>query len=236
MEPFLIAFFAMSFALAAWIAWDVSTGQPEIMPVMKVAWVLITLYLGPIGAILYLTSCREPAPGTHEEWVAPLWKQAVGSTMHCVSGDALGIVAAAAVTSALGVAKIYDFAIEYVAAFLFGWLIFQLPAARMLGKRLIPTLKSTFTDEFVSLTAMVVGMFPIMYWLRGIGGGDAGPDTLQFWGAMSAAIAVGFVFTYPLNWLLVTSGRKHGMSSVSVMGKGGHKMPDHETMPAHDGD
>lgn len=207
--------------------------QPAIMPVMKVAWVLITLYLGPIGVILYLTSCREPRPGTHDEFVAPMWKQAVGSTMHCVAGDALGIVSAAAITSALGVPKIADFAIEYVAAFLFGWLVFQVAPARMEGQPLGQALRGAFFAEFVSLTAMVIGMFTITAWLRGSGPDAPGPDTLAFWGAMSAGIAVGFIWTYPVNWLLVSSGRKHGMGMPKVMGHGGHPA---EPAPAHGGE
>jgi hypothetical protein len=227
MEAFLIAFFATAFICAAWVAYDVRVNQPEIMPVMKVAWVLITLYSGPVGVILYLTSCREPSPGTHQQFVAPMWKQAVGSTMHCVAGDALGIVLAAAVTSALGVAGGVDLAIEYVFAFLLGWLIFQTFGEHMKGDPWGPAMRRSFFAEFVSLSAMVVGMFTTVAWLRGGTGPSApGPDTLEFWGAMSAGIAVGFVWTYPVNWLLVASGRKHGMASKSVMGTGGH-----DTMP-----
>jgi len=225
MEAFLIAYFAAAVAMASWVAYDVSTGQPEIMGMMKLAWVLITLYLGPIGIILYLTSCREPAPGTHQQWVAPMWKQTVGSTMHCVAGDAIGIVAAAAITSVAGVAAGLDYAIEYVAAFLFGWVLFQAAPALAMGQRLGPALRSAFVPELISLTGMVVGMFPMMHWLRGSGADAIGPGTIEFWGAMAAAIAVGFVFTYPWNWLMVASGRKHGMGSKSVMGQAGH---DHD--------
>jgi hypothetical protein len=229
LDAFLVAFFASAIACAAWVANDLRS-QPEIMPVMKVAWVLITLYSGPAGAILYLASCREPAPGTHQRFVSPMWKQAVGSSMHCVAGDALGIVTAAAVTSALGFAKGAEFATEYLVAFLFGWLIFQVAPARMQGRGLAEALRGAFVAEFVSLTAMVIGMFTITYWLRGAGPSAPGPDTLEFWGAMSAGIAVGFLWTYPVNWLLVASGRKHGMASRSVMGSGGH--PDPAAEPA----
>ncbi|MBW8060597.1 MAG: DUF4396 domain-containing protein [Solirubrobacterales bacterium] len=222
MDAFLVAFFASAIACAAWVAYDLRSHQPEIMPVMKVAWVLITLYSGPVGVTLYLVSCREPRPGTHQQFVAPIWKQAVGSTMHCVAGDALGIVTAAAITSALGFAAGVDFAIEYVAAFLFGWLIFQVAPARMQGQRLGAALRGAFVAELVSLTAMAIGMFATTYWLRGGGPSAPGPETLEFWGAMSVGIAVGFIWTYPVNWLLVTSGRKHGMGTMSVMGKGGH--------------
>jgi hypothetical protein len=51
--------------------------------------------VGPIGLLLYVLTDKEPASGTHEEFVRPLWKQGVGSTVHCVAGDATGIVAAA---------------------------------------------------------------------------------------------------------------------------------------------
>jgi hypothetical protein len=83
-------------------------------------------------------------------------------------------------------------------------------------------MRAAFVPELASLTAMAVGMFPMTHWLRGSGAGAAGPETLEFWGAMAAGIAVGLVFTYPWNWLLVSSGRKHGMGSKSVMGAGGY--------------
>ncbi len=39
------------------------------------------------------------APGTHEEFIAPLWKQSVGSIIHYFAGDATGIIVAATITS-----------------------------------------------------------------------------------------------------------------------------------------
>jgi hypothetical protein len=39
---------------------------------------------------------------------ARLWKQGIGSTVHCVAGDATGIVVAAAVISALSCAMRWD--------------------------------------------------------------------------------------------------------------------------------
>ena len=43
--------------------------------------VLVTLYMGPIGLLLYVMADKEPRPGGHEEFVKPLWKQGVGSTV-----------------------------------------------------------------------------------------------------------------------------------------------------------
>ncbi len=64
---------------------------------MKWGWVLVTLHTGPVGLIRYILSCKEPEPGTHEAFVKPLWKQGVG--FHCLTGDATGIIFAAAVTT-----------------------------------------------------------------------------------------------------------------------------------------
>src|SRR5437667_6003648 len=86
---------------AAYVAYDQFSGNPE-PAVMKWGFVLVTLYMGPIGLLLYVMADKEPRPGTHEEFVNPLWKQGVGSTVHCVAGDATGIILAAVVTAVVG--------------------------------------------------------------------------------------------------------------------------------------
>src|SRR5213593_4048044 len=64
-------------------------------------------------------------PGTHEQFTANLQKQGIGSTIHCIAGDATGIILAAAVTITLGLPMWIDLIVEYVAGFAFGLLIFQ---------------------------------------------------------------------------------------------------------------
>lgn len=218
---------------AIWLLVDLRR-QPAIMGMMKVAWVLITLYLGPIGVWLYITSCREPAPGTHDEFVAPMWKQATGSVMHCVAGDALGIVAAAVVTSRLGLGMTQDMGIEYIAGFLVGWLLFQtIPMARMNRTSFREEVKAGFWAELLSLTGMVAGMFPTMAFLMGKLGVMSGWNPV-FWLVMSISILVGSIVTYPINWWMVKKGMKHGMGSSHVLGHGGashreveHRHPEH---------
>lgn len=238
-DVFITAWLVISVLTAAGVTYDAFRNQPAIIPIMKVAWGLITLYMGPIGAILYLTSCREPSPGTHERYVAPQWKQTAGSTVHCVAGDAIGIGIVAAILSVFAVRWWWEFTLEYVAAFITGWLLFQAVAmGRMMGG-FRAALKGAFVAEALSLTAMVAGMFPTMFWLMGMShegdsGTRVGPDEVQFWGAMSAAIIVGFVVTYPVNWWLVASGRKHGMASSMSMGHGGHAPHPGHGMPRED--
>ena len=69
---------------------------------MKWGWLLITVYMGPIALPLYVLTNKELRPGEHEAFIRPLWKQGIGSTVHCIAGDATGIVAAAVITAALG--------------------------------------------------------------------------------------------------------------------------------------
>lgn len=120
----LLVWFGLVAVSVVYVAWDAYRNNPE-MTVMKWGWVLVTLFLGPISLALYVLSCKEPAPGTHEEFIKPLWKQALGSTIHCVAGDATGIVVAAAVTAALGLAMQVDLIVEYIAGFAFVLLVFQ---------------------------------------------------------------------------------------------------------------
>lgn len=105
--------------------WDNFVNKNPEETFMKWGWVLITFYMGPVALALYVMSDKEPQPGTHEQYIRPLWKQGVGSTVHCVAGDATGIVTAAAVTAALGLPMSTDLAVEYIAGFAFGLFIFQ---------------------------------------------------------------------------------------------------------------
>jgi hypothetical protein len=75
--------------------------------------VLTTLYLGPVGAAFYILADKELRPGEHERFVAPMWKQALGSTLHCVSGDAAGVIIAATVTGLLGLPMWFDLTAEW---------------------------------------------------------------------------------------------------------------------------
>lgn len=225
LDGVLFLWFMLTILGAAWTLYDLLTRQPEIMGVMKLAWVLITLFYGPLGVFLYFVSCREAVTGTHEQFVAPQWKQALGSAVHCVSGDALGIVLMAFVTALLNLPMVVDFPLEYLSGFMFGWLIFQAqPIMKFEGLPLPIALKQALLPEFISLSFHMTGMFPAMALLMMRVPGGMDPRTLAFWGVMSLSIAVGSIFTYIANWFLTQWGIKHGMGSVSAMGKGGHSL------------
>lgn len=218
----LVVWFLLAALSAAYVAWDLWRRTPE-MTVMKWGWLLVTLYTGPVGAAVYVLSCQEPTPGAHEAFIKPLWKQGLGSTIHCLAGDATGIIVAAAVTGALGLRMWQDLIGEYAFGFAFGLLIFQALFMRdMLGGSYTRALRLAFLPEWLSMNAVMAGMIPVMVVLMSRDMRAMEPTSLRFWGVMSLAALVGGALAYPLNVWLVAARLKHGMGTVRVLGEGGH--------------
>jgi FtsP/CotA-like multicopper oxidase with cupredoxin domain len=209
------AWLVLALLSAAYVAYDQFRHNPEAR-VMKWGFVLVTLYMGPIGLLLYVFADKEPAPGTHEAFVAPLWKQGVGSTVHCVAGDATGIILAAAITAVLGLPMWADLIVEYLTGFLFGLLIFQSLFMRaMMGGTYRENVRRSFLPELLSMNLMMTGMAPVMTTLMmGRDMRAMWPGEPLFWFVMSLGVTVGFFVAYPINVWLVAHGMKHGLMTV----------------------
>jgi FtsP/CotA-like multicopper oxidase with cupredoxin domain len=208
----VLVWLSLALASTAYVAWDQFRGNPE-PAVMKWGFVLTTLYMGPIGLLMYVLADKEPRPGTHEEFTAPLWKQGLGSTIHCVAGDATGIILAATVTALLGLPMKIDLVIEYIAGFTFGLLIFQsLFMKAMMGGSYLDNVRGTFLPELISMNAMMAGMAPVMSFLMmGRDMRAMWPGEPLYWGVMSLGVIVGFFVAYPANVWMVAKGLKHGL-------------------------
>ena len=211
-DYFLIVWFALAALSTAYVAYDQFRNNPE-PTVMRWGFILVTLYMGPLGLLLYVLADKEPRPGEHEQFTSPLWKQGVGSTIHCVAGDATGIILAAVVTAALGLPMRIDLIVEYVAGFAFGLFIFQsLFMKEMMGGTYWENVRKTFLPEFISMNAMMAGMAPVMSLLMMARDMRAmEPTELVFWGVMSLGVMVGFATAYPVNVWMVKRGLKHGL-------------------------
>jgi FtsP/CotA-like multicopper oxidase with cupredoxin domain len=209
----LYGWFALAALSTAYVAWDNFVRNNPEETVMKWAWFFITLYMGPVGLALYVLTDKEPSPGTHEEFTRPLWKQGVGSTVHCIAGDATGIIAAAAITALLGLPMRIDFAVEYAAGFLFGLFIFQsLFMKDMLGGSYVGAVRRTLVPEWLSMNTMAAGMFPVMALLMmGRDMRAMEPAEPLFWAVMSLGVIVGFATAYPVNVWMVARNMKHGL-------------------------
>ncbi|RWM78659.1 MAG: DUF4396 domain-containing protein [Mesorhizobium sp.] len=211
-DYFLAVWFVLAGLSTAYVAWDQFRNNPEPV-VMKWGFILVTLYMGPLGLLIYVLADKEPRPGEHEAFTKPLWKQGVGSTIHCVAGDATGIILAAAITAALGLPMWIDLIVEYVAGFAFGLFIFQsLFMKSMMGGTYWENVRKSFMPEFTSMNFMMAGMAPVMSFL--MMGSDMRamePAELLFWGVMSFGVIVGFTAAYPANVWMVARGLKHGL-------------------------
>ncbi len=218
----LTLWFAMAALSVLFVVQDLVTRTPA-MAVMKWGWALVVLYTGPVGLFVYLISCREPLPGTHRQYVAPLWKQAVGSTIHCVAGDATGVLVGALVALALRLPRALDLVLEYAMGFAFGLLIFQALFTKIMsGGSYAAAVRKTLLPEWISMNVLMGGMIPAMVILMSRDARAMEPTGLRFWGVMSASILVGSLVAYPVNVWLVARGLKHGMGTARVLGRGGH--------------
>ncbi len=210
----LIFWFVLTGLSLAYITYDLIKVTPEA-PVMKVGWWLVTLYSGPIGLFFYLLSCKEPMPGTHEAFIAPLWKQSLGSMVHCLAGDVTGIIIAAFIIAFFEISMGWEITIEYFAGFLFGLLIFQSLFMRgMMGGSYFKALKISFYPELVSMNMIMTGMIPTMVIWNLIEPSAKTPASIHFWGKMSLATIIAGITAYSMNRWLVRSGLKHGMTTV----------------------
>jgi hypothetical protein len=217
LEGVMLLWFLLAGISLLFVAIDIRT-TPE-SPVLKWGFVLLTAYMGVVGAFLYVLGCREPLPGLHERYVEARWRQTLGSTMHCVAGDGVGILAGAVLASVLGLAGPTEVIIEYVLGFAFGWMIFQALFMReMAGGSYSRSLAGTFIPELLSMNLLMAGMVPTMMGLRMLISFGADPLTPAFWFVMSIGLLVGFVVAYPMNWWLVANHLKHGMMTVRPAG------------------
>ncbi len=224
LDGILYVWFFFAALSVAYVAYDAYYNNPELK-VMRWGWILVTAYTGVVGAALYVLSCKPPKRSEHAEFVAPLWKQALGSSIHCMAGDATGIIVAATITAVLGFPMWADTISEYVIGFAFGVLIFQaLFMKKMLGGSYMNALKKSFMPEWLSMNMVMAGMIPVMVILMSSDMQAMDATNLRFWGVMSLATLVGLVGAYHINYWLVAAKLKEGMGTEAMLGKGGEKI------------
>lgn len=215
LDGVMLLWFALTVMSLLFVTVDIRA-TPE-SPVLKWGFVLLTAYTGPVGAFLYVLGCREPLPGLHKRYVAVPWRQVLGSTMHCVAGDGVGILAGAVIASVFDLSKVTDITLEYLLGFGFGWAIFQAFFMQdEAGGSYARALSNTVLPELLSMNWLMAGMVPTMIMAKSYVPASSDPSRPAFWFVMSLALLVGFVTAYPMNWWLVSNHMKHGMMTVRV--------------------
>ncbi|WP_444888269.1 DUF4396 domain-containing protein [Microbulbifer sp. JMSA008] len=210
----MLVWFIFAAISVVFVVWDSITNAPTSW-VQRMAWILVVVYTGVVGLILYLLTCRRPFPGGHDAFTRATWKQSVNSEMHCLAGDATGIVIAASIVPFFGLTNGWDATIEYIAGFICGLFIFQ--ALMMLGMyqgNYLKAVRKTFFAETVSMNMVMGGMIPTMVILASLWPESEDPTNATFWFRMSLASIVGGFIAYPINYWLVKNHLKHGCMTL----------------------
>lgn len=209
----MLVWFLLTGVSFLFVIWDsVSNGVTSW--VQRSAWILVTLYTGPVGLFFYLLACRRPFPGGHDQFTKATWKQGINSEMHCVAGDATGIIAAAILLHFFAFANGWDIFVEYAFGFVSGLLVFQALMMLPMFGSYAQAVRKTIFAETVSMNMVMTGMIPTMVILAALWTGSEDPMTPAFWFRMSLATVVGAVFAFPINWWLVANHLKHGCMTL----------------------
>lgn len=219
---FVIGWYTFGILAAIWVTWDVINVNTQVNQALKYGWPIIVIFFSVIGLLLYIITCRPPRikqkTGKEEEeyhhnYVSPKWKKVTGAVIHCVAGDGLGIMTAMVISRIINLKFWTEFWFEYAVGFLFGWLIFQYMSMKKMTDSKGNALWMAGRAEFFSMVTVMFGMGLIMRFVTPkICGLPPDPDTFTFWGYSVLGLFTGAIFTFPMNWWLVTIGWKHGMS------------------------
>ncbi|MEM1363001.1 MAG: DUF4396 domain-containing protein [Pseudomonadota bacterium] len=209
----MLVWFLLTGASVGFVVWD-SIANGVTSWVQRLAWSLVTVYTGPVGLFFYVITCRRPFPGGHDQFTRATWKQGVNSEMHCVAGDATGIIIAAILLHFLALSNGWDIVVEYVFGFVSGLFIFQALMMLSMFGSYFQAVRRTFFAETVSMNMVMTGMIPTMVLLAAAWPGSEDPLTPEFWFRMSLATIVGAVVAFPINRWLVAKHLKHGCMTL----------------------
>lgn len=177
----------------------------------KSAWLLVTLYTGPVALGAYVLSgrLRDQTPSTKV--------RSIGSTIHCLAGDATGIVFSAAITRALRLPMGIDAFFEYVAGFSVGLFVFQALFMRHAhGGSYAKGVRRSWFMEWVSMNAVMAGMVPIMMVLMTMDERAMDPASVCFWGVMSLGTIAGALLAFPINAWLESGAHKPSIAFATI--------------------
>ena len=191
--------------------------HPQQMGIMNIVWPVTGLYLPAAGLFFYCAIGRPRAAETRPRPKRPLWQSIFLSATHCGSGCVLGDVIGAPIVFGLGLTfwgepLFADYAVEFVLAYLFGIAFQFFPIRAMRGLPASKAIKDAVKADTLSLVAFEIGMFgwmAIAYYV--LPPPHPTPDAIVFWLMMQIGMMIGFLTTYPANWLLIRGGIKQGM-------------------------
>ncbi|HEU4450795.1 MAG TPA: DUF4396 domain-containing protein [Gaiellaceae bacterium] len=133
---------------------------------------------------------------------------AASATTHCLTGCAIGEVLGLVIGTALGWGTVATIALAVVLAFFFGYALTSIPLLRS-GLALATIVPIALAADTVSIAVMEIVDNAVILLVPGAM--EAGLDSGLFWGSLAFALAVAWVFAFPVNRAMIARGRGHAV-------------------------
>jgi hypothetical protein len=217
-------------ASALWIAFHEMKFLPHQMWVMRLAWPMLALVIGPFGILFYYLAYRRPVIKRGQMWMwdRPLWLQALVSTIGSVGFGGPLMVATGFVFTFfgmpllandvpylfwLGTPMVLLMMANFVVAVLFSWPFFQTPMLSMFyGLPFMKTLPKALPVVLASMASVSLAMFPGMWWLMMMHIPMMPTEESILWfGVMFFTVFMGLLVAWPFNYIFVRVQRKSGL-------------------------
>lgn len=211
----------LSAVQAVVITVDIIRHRQTMMPIMNVVWPLVGLFFPIIGLWAYFGLGREQAASTSHAEASdhqkPFWQSVFVSTTHCSAGCSLGDMIGAPLVFLTGIviagsSLLTDYIVEFVLAYAFGIAFQYFGMGFTKHENPKKALKDAIKADTLSLISFEVGMFGWMALVSLVFfASPPEPNSPVFWLMMQIAMMLGFLTSYPANWILVRKGVKHAM-------------------------
>ncbi|MFI9818215.1 DUF4396 domain-containing protein [Saccharothrix variisporea] len=136
------------------------------------------------------------------------WGMAVGATLHCLTGCAIGEVLGMTIGTAAGWGNTATIALSVALAFVFGYAL-TARRVRRTGVSLGQAVRIALVADTLSIAVMEVVDNLVLVAVPGVM--DAGLADALFWLSLAGSLAVAFVVTVPVNRWLIARGRGHAV-------------------------
>ena len=231
-EALGISWLIVSVACAIWILFHAVKRMPEVMPMMKAAWVIFTLMLGPIALWLYIMSYHGRKKMKHEGmtmWERPLWLQTVGATVMMFAFDMMLMCLAVFLVAYIGFPIIrFDGPLYFVGTSMFLMMLlmylialivmmFVFHTPMTMHERKINSYRKAFMAGLPIMVATMsvesLGMMPTMWWQQMFflpAMQMPTNDDFTMWTTLLFSVFIGFLVVLPFNYWLVKRGSKMG--------------------------
>lgn len=142
---------------------------------------------------------------------------AIGATLHCLTGCAIGEILGLVIGTAFGLSNLTTIFIAVILAFTFGYALSMLPLLKA-GLTLKAALSVVLISDTLSIFTMEVADNSVEALIPGAM--NAGLVNPLFWATMPLSLLIAFLVAVPVNEYLLKRGQGHALIHKNL--HGGH--------------